>query len=351
MQTTSLGRTGPDQPGPTVSRLCLGTMTWGTQTDEAGAHAQIDLAADHGVTFMDTAEMYPVNPVRAETVGNTERIIGNWVARGGRRDAWVIATKIAGEGSATRGGEPVTGDSIGRALDASLARLKTDYVDLYQIHWPNRGSYHFRQWWTFTPERQDRDAVLANMADCVAAMGRAIAAGKIRHWGLSNESAWGMAQWIRLADEGGVARPVSVQNEYSLLARLYDGDMAELGHNEGVALLAFSPLATGLLSGKYGPDRTPEGSRRTVNPDLSGRCTPRVWGAIEAYAAIAARHGLSLPQMALAWTMTRPFPVIPIFGATTVEQLRVAMGAADLALSPEVLGEIAAAHKAHPMPY
>lgn len=337
--------------GPMVSALCLGTMTWGTQTTEAEAHAQIDMAADQGVNFMDTAEMYPVNPVRAETIGNTERIIGTWVTKGGRRQDWTIATKLAGQGGAARGGEPITGDSIARALDASLTRLNTDYVDLYQFHWPNRGSYHFRQWWSFTPSGQDRRATLANMEDCLTAIGLQIAAGKMRHWGLSNESAWGMAEWIRLADAMGVARPASVQNEYSLLCRIYDGDMAELGHNEDVALLAFSPMATGLLTGKYQGGVIPPGSRRTLNADLSGRVTPRVWGAVDAYKAVADQAGLSLAQMAIAWTLTRPFPCIPIIGATSLEQLKLALGAADVILSPEVLAGIAAAHKVHPMPY
>ena len=346
MKMLPLGRTGLS-----VSALCLGTMTWGTQNTEAEGHAQIDMAADHGLNFMDTAEMYPVNPVRAETVGNTEKIIGSWIRKGGKRDGWIIATKIGGQGGAARGGEPITADSIGRALDASLSRLNTDYVDLYQFHWPNRGSYHFRKWWTFGPKGQDRDAILANMEDCLKGIDAAIRAGKIRHWGLSNESAWGTAQWIRLADQMGVARPASIQNEYSLLCRIYDGDMAELGHNEDVPLLAFSPLATGLLTGKYKGDVTPPGSRRSLNADLSGRITPRVWAAVDAYQEIADRAGLPLAQMAIAWTLTRPFPVIPIFGATSLEQLKVALGSAGVTLAPEVLAEINAAHRAHPMPY
>lgn len=346
MQRTTLGRSGLS-----VSVLCLGTMTWGTQNTEAEGHAQIDMAADHGVNFMDTAEMYPVNPVRPETVGDTERIIGSWVARTGRRGEWVIATKIAGEGSATRGGEPITPASIRRALEASLRRLRTDYVDLYQFHWPNRGSYHFRQIWGFDPSDQKPAETLANMADCVAEVGALVAEGKIRHWGLSNESAWGMAQWLRLSDAAGVPRPVSVQNEYSLLCRQYDADMGELGHNENVTLLAFSPLATGLLTGKYRGDVTPPGSRRTLNPNLSGRLTPRVWGAVDAYAAIAEGAGLDLGQMAIAWTLRRGFPCVPIFGATSEAQLKTALGAADLRLSDDVLAAIAAAHKAHPMPY
>jgi aryl-alcohol dehydrogenase-like predicted oxidoreductase len=337
--------------GPKVSALCLGTMTWGTQNTEAEAHRQIDMARDHGVTFMDTAEMYPVNPVRAETVGRTEEIIGAWNAASGRRGDWVIATKIAGAGGAARGGEAITASSIRTALEASLRRLRTDYVDLYQFHWPNRGSYHFRQMWSFDPGKQDREATLENMADCIGEMGGLLAEGKIRAWGLSNESAWGMAEWLRLSDSAGVPRPVSVQNEYSLLCRIYDTDLGELGVNEGVTLLAFSPLATGLLTGKYRGDVTPKGSRRTLNPDLSGRLTPRVWGAVEAYAKIADDAGLDLGQMAIAWTLRRGFPCVPIFGATSRAQLRQALGAAEVKLSPDVLAAIDAAHRAHPLPY
>ncbi len=346
MKRTTLGATDLS-----VSAFCLGTMTFGNQTPEEEAHRQIDIAAESGVDFMDTAEMYPVNPVRAETVGRTEEIIGNWLRRSGRRGDWVIATKIAGAGSKARGGEPITGDSIRRALEASLNRLGTEHVDLYQFHWPNRGSYMFRQNWRYDPSKQDKSAILANMAECLRTLSALQAEGKIRHWGLSNESAWGMAQWLRLADEGAGPRPVSLQNEYSLLCRLYDTDLAELGHNEKVTLLAFSPVGAGMLTGKYIGDVTPDGSRRENQPDLNGRLTPRSMAAVDAYLKIARNAGLDLAQMALAWTLTRPFPTVPILGATRAWHLEQALGAADLVLSDDVREAIAATHKAYPMPY
>ncbi len=209
----------------------------------------------------------------------------------------------------------------------------------------------FRQNWKFDPSKQDKAAVLANMTECLGTLGDLNAEGKIRHWGLSNESAWGMAGWIRLAEAGAGPRPVSLQNEYSLLCRLYDTDLAELGHNEKVTLLAFSPLAAGMLTGKYRGDVTPEGSRRVNQPDLNGRMNPRSVAAVETYAGIAQEAGLDPAQMALAWTLTRPFPILPILGATRLAHLEIALGAADAVLSKDVLGALAAAHKAHPMPY
>ncbi len=334
-----------------VSVICLGTMTWGTQNTAAEGQAQMDQALAAGVNFLDTAEMYPTNPVRAKTLGDTEAIIGDWIARTGQRHRWVIATKITGAGGNARGGAPITGAAVGAALDGSLRRLRTDHVDLYQLHWPNRDVYHFRKGWAFDPRSHDRKAILAGMEDVLAALGRAIAAGKVRHWGLSNETAWGTAQWLRLADGMGLPRPVTLQNEYSLLCRLWDIDMAEMAHNEGLPLLAFSPLAVGLLTGKYQGDVTPPQSRRAVNPSLGNRMTPRVLGAVGAYLDIAAGAGLDPAAMAIAWTLTRPATTLPIIGATTPGQLALALGAADLALDPAVLAAIDAAHKAHPMPF
>ncbi len=347
MRMNELGRTGLK-----VSELCLGSMTWGTQNTMIDAHAQIDLAMDHGINIVDTAEMYPVNPVSAENVGKTESIIGEWFARTGRRRDLVLASKITGNnGGFVRDGEDISPDSIVRALDGSLKRLQTDYIDLYQLHWPNRGSYQFRSNWDYDPSGQNRSETIAHIHDVLGELQRQVEAGKIRHVGLSNESAWGLAQWICAADAGAGPRMATIQNEYSLLCRMFDTDLAEASVNEDVGLLAFSPLATGLLTGKYRPDVTPKGSRREVNKTLSGRITDRVWDAVYAYEDIAKRHGLNITQMSLAWCATRPFMASVIFGATTQEQLKVALGAADISLSDDVLAEINEAHKTHPMPY
>lgn len=344
MKQIPLGRSGL-----TVSEYCLGTMTWGTQNTEAEGHEQIACALERGVTFWDTAEMYPVNPVRAETAGRTEEIIGNWFAAQGGRDRVVLATKIAGDGNAIRN-DVITGASFAAALDASLRRLKTDYIDLYQLHWPNRGSYHFRQNWTYAP-KTNRAGTLAHMEEVLRAAEIAIKAGKIRAIGLSNESVWGTAQWLRLADEHRLPRMVTIQNEYSLLHRQFDTDWAELSAMEDMPLLAWSPLATGLLSGKYAGDVIPDHSRRTVNPTLGSRITPQVFSAVSAYLGLAREHGLDPCQMALAFTRQRPYPCIPIIGATTMEQLKTDIAAASLHLSDEVLAGIGALYREYPAPF
>ena len=335
-----------------VSEICLGSMTWGTQNTMEEGHAQIDMALDRGVNFIDTAEMYPVNPVSAETAGRTEEIIGEWLAKTGRRDDVVIATKITGEGSAAvPGGPEISRERILSAVEGSLKRLKTDVIDLYQFHWPNRGSYHFRKCWGYDPSGQNHARTIEHMNEALETLQDLVEAGKIRHFGLSNETAWGSAQWLRIAEERGLPRVQAVQNEYSLLCRLYDLDMAELGVNEDVTLLAYTPLAAGLLSGKYAGDVTPEGTRRALNANLGGRITARVWEAVSAYLGIANDHGLDPVQMAIAFVMSRPFPVVPIIGATSLKQLDTVLGAADLTLPQEVLDDIEAAHKAHPMPF
>lgn len=335
-----------------VSDWCLGTMTYGNQTPQDDAHRQIDMALDAGINFVDTAEMYPVNPISAETVGNSERVIGEWIKATGRRDDVVVATKVSGDNPGwVRGGAGYSGAMMADAIDASLARLQTDVIDLYQMHWPLRGSYMFRQNWTYDPSGQDRAETLDHMADVLRALGDAVKAGKIRAIGMSNESAWGMTKWMDVAGAEGLPRMASVQNEYSLLCRLYDTDMAEVAVNEDVTLLSFSPLATGLLTGKYQNGAVPAGSRLSINDDLGGRMTPRTLPAVQAYMDVAARHGLDPAHLAMAWQGTRPFPVSAIFGATTTEQLAHLLKGRDVALPDDVLAEIDTAHRAHPMPY
>ena len=335
-----------------VSDWCLGTMTYGNQTPQDDAHRQIDMALDAGINFVDTAEMYPVNPISAETVGNSERVIGEWIKATGRRDDVVVATKVSGDNPGwVRGGAGYSGAMMADAIDASLARLQTDVIDLYQMHWPLRGSYMFRQNWTYDPSGQDRAETLDHMADVLRALGDAVKAGKIRAIGMSNESAWGMTKWMDVAAAEGLPRMASVQNEYSLLCRLYDTDMAEVAVNEDVTLLSFSPLATGLLTGKYQNGVVPAGSRLSINDDLGGRMTLRTLPAVQAYMDVAARHGLDPAHLAMAWQGTRPFPVSAIFGATTTEQLAHLLKGRDVALPDDVLAEIDTAHRAHPMPY
>jgi aryl-alcohol dehydrogenase-like predicted oxidoreductase len=347
MKKNQLGRSGIE-----VSALCLGSMTWGSQNTTEEGHAQIDRALERGINFIDTAEMYPVNPVAKETIGRTEEVIGDWFAKTGRRDEVVLASKHSGEGLAhVRDGAPISSKTIPEAVEGSLRRLKTDYIDLYQFHWPNRGSYMFRKNWSYDPSMQDKAETLAHMEDALEALQHQVDKGNIRAFGLSNESAWGTAQWLRLSEVKGLPRVASIQNEYSLLCRLYDTDLAELGVNEDVGLLAFSPLAAGLLTGKYQRGAIPDGSRMTMNESLGGRKTSRAFKAVEAYLEIAARHGLDPTQMALGWCMTRAFMGSVIFGATSVAQLDVALGAAGMRLSDEVLEEINAAHRAHPIPF
>jgi len=347
MKMNPLGRTGLE-----VSALCLGSMSWGSQNSASEGHAQIDRALARGVNFIDTAEMYPVNPTLKETTGRSEEIIGEWFAKSGRRGDVILATKHSGEGFMNaRDGAPISSATIPETVEGSLRRLRTDHIDLYQFHWPNRGSYMFRKNWQFDPSSQDRDATIAHMEDALEALQKQVDKGNLRHFGLSNESAWGTAQWLRIAEARGWPRVASVQNEYSLMCRLFDTDMAELCVNEDVGLLAFSPLAAGLLSGKYQGDTVPEGSRRSLNETLGGRITERAFGAVDAYLDVARKHGLEPVQMALAWCLSRPFMCSAIFGATSLEQLDHALGAGDVELSPEVLEDIDAAHRAQPMPF
>ncbi len=346
MKQIELGRTGI-----MVSDWCLGTMTFSTQTPEEDAHRQIDMCLEAGVNFMDTAEMYPVNPIRKETVGNSEKCIANWIAKTGRRSDVLIATKAGGDSQMIRGGEGYGPDNILSVLDGNLKRLGTDYIDLYQLHWPMRGSYAFRQNWRYDPSKQNRQETMDHMGGVLEKLKQAQQDGKIRAFGMSNESAWGSTKWIDVAEEIGAPRMASVQNEYSLLYRMYDTDMAEMSVNEDVVCFSYSPLGTGLLTGKYQNGAVPEGSRMTFGPKLGGRVTPRVFEAVDAYQAVADKHGLSLAHMAMAFQRSRPFKVSAIFGATTSEQLAYLLEGKDIELSDEVCAEIDEVHRLHPFPY
>lgn len=347
MRSVPLGR------HDTISEIMLGTMTYGTQTSEPDAHTQMDMAADAGVTWLDTAEMYPVNPVKAETVGLTEEIVGNWVAKG-NAGRLRLATKHSGDGSHARDGAPISSQSIPSAIEGSLKRLKSETIDLYQFHWPNRGSFQFRKNWTYRP-KGEQDAILQDMADCMGALEREVERGTIRSFGLSNESTWGMDQWLLLAtgEDGGdgPARPVAIQNEYSVLFRLGDTDLTEMMTYEDVTMLAFSPLATGMITGKYQNGAVPAGSRKSINEGLGGRWSPRVEGAVAVYLDLAEAHGVDPVHMALAWLQTRPFACSAILGATTTAQLEHALKAQDMVLSQELVEAIDDLNRAHPLPY
>ena len=335
-----------------VSEICLGSMTWGTQNSAAEGHAQIDYALDHGVNFIDTAELYPSNPMSADTVGKTEEIIGSWIRSSGRRGEVILASKVAGEGhDYIQNGIDISPQKIRVSLEGSLKRLQTDCIDLYQLHWPNRGGYHFRQNWRYDPSLQDTQQHLEHIYETLQCLDELVAAGKIRSVGLSNETCWGTAQFLRIAAENRFPRVVSLQNEYSLLCRTHDLDLAELSHHEQVGLLPYSPLAGGLLTGKYKNGARPDGSRLTINPDLFGRVHAEIWPVIEAYLDIATRHGLDPAQMALAFCNQRPFVTSSIIGATSIEQLAVNIAAADLELDKEVLEDIHCVYRRYPIPF
>ena len=338
-----------------VSEYCLGSMTWGEASSEATGHWQLDAAIGNGINFVDTAEMYPTNPMRRETAGRTEEIIGSWIRKRNHRDDLIIATKVTGEGSATvRGGEPITKNQIIKSVDGSLSRLNSDYIDLYQLHWPNRGSYHFRKYWNFDPKKQSTTEMEDHVQETLLILSNLINQGKIRAIGLSNESAWGTMKFLEYAKLSNLTQVVSIQNEYSLLCRLFDTDLSEVCHHENIQLLSFSPLAAGLLTGKYQKNKVPKGSRLEVtsdtSPNLSGRIGPNTFGAVDAYLNIAKTYNIDPTHMALAFCASRPFMGSVIFGATSNDQLVHILGALNMELSEEILIALDKVNRQHPMP-
>jgi len=345
MQYRKLGNTDID-----VSVICLGTMTWGEQNTQPEAFAQMDYALEQGVNFFDTAELYSIPP-KAATYGRTEEIIGNWLAQHGTRERIVLASKIAGPGEDwlphIRAGKTRFDRShIEAALNASLKRLQTDYLDLYQLHWPERNTNFFGQL-GFSPAQQDD---FTPIAETLQALDAQVRAGRIRHIGVSNETPWGAMRFLQAAEQLGLARIVSIQNPYSLLNRSYEVGLAEISWREHCGLLAYSPLGFGVLSGKYLDGARPPGSRLTLFPDYTRYSNPAAASATARYVALAREHRLDPAQMALAFVNSRPFLTGTIVGATNMDQLKSNIGSIELTLSQQVLEGIEAIHSAYPNP-
>jgi aryl-alcohol dehydrogenase-like predicted oxidoreductase len=332
--------------GLKLSVIGLGTMTWGEQNSEVDAHAQLDMALDAGVNFVDTAEMYPVPP-RAETQGRTEQYIGSWLRKTGRRRDIVLATKVIGPGMFPylRGGPRLDRAQVIAACEASLQRLQTDVIDLYQVHWPQRPTNYFGKL-----GYEHRDADGPDIEESLGALGELVRQGKVRHVGISNETPWGLAEYLRLHRENQLPRVQSVQNPYSLLNRSYEVGLAEFAHREQVGLLAYSPLAFGMLSGKYLDGARPANARLTLFTRFSRYNGEHGVAATAAYVALARRHGLDPAQMALAYVNSRPFVVSNIIGATTLDQLRSNLASTAVSLSDDVLREIEQVHARYTIP-
>ncbi len=347
MERRRLGRSGYE-----VNSVCLGTMTFGLQTDEPEARRQMDMALERGVDFFDTAELYAVPP-SAGTYGVTESIIGRWLADRRNRDKVFLATKIAGEGVPwiRDGQNRIDRKNLLSAVDASLDRLQTDWIDLYQLHWPNRGSYHFGQHWDYEGGPGSTAEALEEMQETLETLAELVSRGKIRFVGLSNETSWGTMKYLETAERLGLPRMVSIQNEYSLLKRLFEPDLAEIALREEVGLLAWSPLATGLLTGKYASMKRPEGSRWSIEKRSIHRDTAAAHRAVAAYHEVAARHEMDPVHLSLAFVHSRPFVTSTIIGARTSDQLAHNLAAFDRPLSNEIVRDLEAVRREYPMPF
>jgi aryl-alcohol dehydrogenase-like predicted oxidoreductase len=344
MEYNKLGNTDID-----ISRICLGTMTWGEQNTEVEAHAQLDYAIDAGINFIDTAEMYPVAP-REETQGLTETYIGSWLAKRQDRDKLIIASKVCAQQDwlpyLRDGKARLDKKNIHAALDASLKRLQTDYLDLYQMHWPERDTNFFGKLGYYHAPAKDGVPI----AETMDVLGDLVKAGKIRTIGISNETPWGCAEYLRVANEQGLPRIVSIQNPYNLLNRTFEVGLAEFAHREQVGLLAYSPLAFGVLSGKYLNGAKPEGTRLVLFDRFTRYTNPQANAATEAYIALANDNGLDPSQMALAYVNSRPFLTSNIIGATNIEQLKTDIDSINIKLSKDVIRAIEAIHEKIPNP-
>ena len=345
MQYRNLGNTDTQ-----VSVICLGTMTWGEQNTRDEAFEQMDYALDNGVNFFDTAELYAIPP-KAETYGSTEAIIGEWFKTRGKRDKVILASKIAGPGSDwiphIRGGNTAFNRQyIQSALDGSLKRLQTDYIDLYQLHWPERSTNFFGQL-GFVPEDESQ---LTPFIETLEALEYQVKAGKIRHIGLSNETPWGVMRFLQLAEQYHLPRVVSIQNPYNLLNRSYEVGLAEISWREKAGLLSYSPLGFGTLSGKYLNNQKPEKSRLALFPQYTRYNSPNAISATLRYVALAQKHGLNAAQMALAYINSRPFLTSTIIGATTMAQLKTNINSIHLNLPESVVQGIETIHLMYPNP-
>ena len=345
MEYRELGRTGMK-----VSALTLGTMTFGEQNTEAEGHAQMDYALERGINVFDTAEIYPIPP-KAATQGATEEIVGTWLSSRKARDKVMIATKVAGRSSVIDWlrEEPIlsrqTPEQMREAIDKSLKRLQTDYVDLYQLHWPDRPMRVFEG---LEYKRLPGDA--HSLHEILEVLGELVKSGKVRFIGLSNETPWGTMTCLRLAEQHGLPRPVSIQNSFSLVNRSYEVGLSEITYEEQVGLLGYSPLGQGYLTGKYEDGALPQGARKTLFNRLGRYEQGNGPRAISAYVALAKKHGLDPAQVAIAYAVSRPFMTSVILGATTIEQLKTDMDGAALTLSDTVLEEIDQIHLDYPNP-
>lgn len=325
-----------------VSAICLGTMTWGEQNSQAEAFEQMDYALERGVNFWDTAEMYPV-PTNEKTAGETERYIGRWFAQNQRRDEVVLATKVTGRSdrSWVRGGQEtrLSRKQINQAIDGSLRRLKTDYIDLYQVHWPDR---RLGLWGEGNGSYVHKDnSNEIDISETLGAISDLVTAGKIRAIGLSNETPWGLNQYLTLAETKGLPRVVSIQNSYSLLNRVYEGGLSEYSYRENIGLLPYSPLSMGSLSGKYLNGRKPKQSRMDKYPEFMQRYqTPLAEKAIERYCHLAGEFSMTPTQLALGFVNSRPFVTSNIIGATSLKQLEENINSVNVEMTAELVDEI-----------